>query len=74
MAHSSYQKNIIKRYYEHFDMYFYSEEEHQLQKAVSFAESAYDELSRRFDYKIQEPTPLIVYQTHSAFLQNNIII
>ncbi len=58
----------------HFDVYYYTAEEHQLKKAVSLAESAYDELSRVFDYQIQEPTPLIVYQTHSAFLQNNIIL
>lgn len=58
----------------HFDVYHYKAEEHQLQLAVSLAESAYDELSRRFDYQIQEPTPLIIYQTHSAFLQNNIIL
>ena len=58
----------------HFDVYYYTAEEHQLQNAVSLAESAYDELSRRFDYQIQEPTPLIIYQTHSAFLQNNIIV
>ena len=42
-----------------FDVYYYTAEEHQLQKAVSLAESAYDELSRVFDYQIQEPTPLI---------------
>ena len=58
----------------HFDVYYYESEEHLLQKTVSFAESAYDELSRAFDYQIQDPTPLIVYQTHSAFLQNNIIV
>jgi len=58
----------------HFDVYYYSAEEHLLQKIVSIAESAYDELSRTFDYQIQDPTPLIVYQTHSAFLQNNIIL
>ena len=59
---------------QHFDVYYYTEEEHLLQKLVSLAESAYDELSRTFDYQIQEPTPLIVYSTHSAFLQNNIIL
>jgi len=58
----------------HFDVYYYEAEEHLLQKAVSFAESAYDELSRTFDYQIQDPTPLIIYLTHSAFLQNNVII
>lgn len=58
----------------HFDVYYYAEEEHLLQKVVSFAESAYDRLSREFDYQIQEPTPLIFYATHSAFEQNNIIL
>jgi len=58
----------------HFDVYYYADEEHQLQKVVSFAESAYDELSRFFDYQIQDPTPLIIYQTHSAFQQQNVIV
>jgi len=58
----------------HFDVHYYAEEAQLLQKAVSFAESAYDELSRTFDFQIQDPTPLIIYQTHSAFLQNNIIL
>ncbi len=58
----------------HFDVYYYTAEEHLLQKLVSMAESAYDELSRTFDYQIQDPTPLIAYATHSAFQQNNIIL
>ena len=59
---------------QHFDVYYYESEAELLEKVASFAESAYDELSRAFDYQIQDPTPLIVYQTHSAFLQNNIIV
>ncbi len=58
----------------HFDVHYYEAEAHLLEKTVSLAESAYDELSRTFDFQIQEPTPLIVYATHSAFLQNNIIL
>lgn len=58
----------------HFDVYFDKENEHLLQKVVSFAESAYDQLSREFDFQIQKPTPLIFYPTHSAFEQNNIIL
>ena len=45
----------------HFDVYFYSDEEHLLPKVVSYAESAYDQLSREFDFQITEPTPLIFY-------------
>ena len=58
----------------HFNVHFYKQEEPQLQKVVSFAESAYDQLSRGFNYQIKEPIPLIYYATHSAFEQNNVII
>ncbi|MEM8993568.1 MAG: hypothetical protein AAGF23_02125, partial [Acidobacteriota bacterium] len=58
----------------HFDVYYYTEDEALLQRMVSYAESAYDELSRTFDYQIQDPVPLIVYDTHSAFQQTNVIL
>ena len=57
----------------HFDVYYYEEEADLLQKVVSFAESGYDSLSQEFDYQIKQPTPMIFYETHSAFEQNNII-
>jgi hypothetical protein len=58
----------------HFDVYYYEEEKHLLEKVVSYAESAYDELSQKFNYQIEQPTPLIFYETHSDFEQNNIIL
>lgn len=58
----------------HFNVHYYVAEEAQLQKVVSFAESAYDQLSREFNFQIKEPVPLIYYATHSAFEQNNIIL
>jgi len=58
----------------HFDVYYYADEEVLLEKVVSFAETAYDSLSRFFDYQIQEPTPLIFYANHSSFEQNNVIL
>lgn len=58
----------------HFNVYYYPGEEAQLQKVVSFAESAYDRLSRDFNFQIKDPVPLIYYATHSAFEQNNIIL
>jgi hypothetical protein len=57
----------------HFDVYYYQDEAGQLQKLVSFAESAYDHLSREFDYQIKTPTPLIIYRTHAEFQQTNVI-
>jgi Tol biopolymer transport system component len=58
----------------HFNLYYYRQEEPQLQKVVSFAESAYDQLSREFNFQIKDPVPLIFYATHSAFEQNNVIL
>jgi hypothetical protein len=58
----------------HFNVYYYEEEKQLLQKVVSFAESAYDRLSREFNFQIKEPIPLLIYATHSAFEQNNIIL
>ncbi|MEA2558863.1 MAG: hypothetical protein QOH06_367 [Acidobacteriota bacterium] len=58
----------------HFNVHYYSAEEPSLQKVVSVAESAYDQLSRGFNFQIKDPIPLIYYATHSAFEQNNIIM
>jgi Tol biopolymer transport system component len=58
----------------HFNVHYYDAEEPQLQKLVSMAESAYDQLSRGFNFQIKDPVPLIYYATHSAFEQNNIIL
>jgi Tol biopolymer transport system component len=56
----------------HFDVYFYDEEKPSLQRVVDDAESAYDDLSRKFNYQITKKIPLIFYATHSAFEQTNV--
>jgi hypothetical protein len=56
----------------HFDVYFYDEEQPSLQKVVDNAESAYDDLSRKFNFQITKKIPLIYYATHSAFEQTNV--
>lgn len=58
----------------HFDVYFYEEERDALQKVVNFAESAYDDLSRKFNFQISDRVPLIYYATHSDFEQTNVIL
>ena len=58
----------------HFNVHYYKVEEGSLRKVVSYAESAYDQLSREFNFQIKDPVPLIYYATHSAFEQNNIIL
>ncbi len=56
----------------HFDVFHYSRERQTLQKVVSMAESAYDELSRRLNYQIPKRVPIIYYASHAEFEQNNI--
>jgi Tol biopolymer transport system component len=58
----------------HFDVYFYEEERDQLQRVVDAAESAYLDLSQKFNFQISKKIPLIFYATHSAFEQTNIIL
>ncbi|HSN87558.1 MAG TPA: collagenase [Thermoanaerobaculia bacterium] len=58
----------------HFNVHYYTSVEPSLQKVVSFAESAYDQLARELNFQIKDPVPLIYYGTHSAFEQNNIIL
>ncbi|HET7453150.1 MAG TPA: hypothetical protein VFL12_10440, partial [Thermoanaerobaculia bacterium] len=55
----------------HFQIYFYTREAAALPKVASFAESAYDELSRSLNYQISHPIPLIYYATHAEFEQTN---
>jgi Tol biopolymer transport system component len=56
----------------HFDIYFYDEEKDQLQRVADMAESAYDDLSRKFNFQVSKKVPIIYYATHSAFEQTNV--
>lgn len=58
----------------HFDVYFYDEERDSLQRVVDAAETAYLDLSQKFNYQISKKIPLIYYATHSAFEQTNVML
>ena len=58
----------------HFDIYFYEQERGSLQRVVNLAESAYDDLSRKFNFQVPKKIPLIFYATHSAFEQTNTML
>ena len=58
----------------HFDVYFYDEERDSLQRVVDAAETAYLDLSQKFNFQISKKIPLIFYHTHSAFEQTNVIL
>jgi Tol biopolymer transport system component len=58
----------------HFDFYFYEEERNQLQRVVDISESAYLDLSQKFNFQISKKIPMIFYHTHSAFEQTNVML
>ncbi len=58
----------------HFDIYFYEEERASLQRVVDSAESAYLDLSQKFNFQVSKKIPLIYYHTHSAFEQSNVML
>ena len=58
----------------HFDVYFYETERDSLQRVVDAAESAYLDLSQKFNFQISKKIPLIYYHSHSAFEQSNVIL
>ena len=45
-----------------------------LQRVVDAAESAYLDLSKKFNFQISKKIPLIFYATHSAFEQTNVML
>ena len=58
---------------EHFDIYFYEEENFLLDYTASVVEDAYDRISRIIDYKPLLKFPVIIYKSHQEFEQTNII-
>ncbi len=57
---------------EHFQIYFYVENEQLLKGLVETAESAYKKISTELKYQIAEPVPLIYYTTYTDFEQTNL--
>ena len=58
----------------HFRISFYDRAEPSLPRVASFAESAYDQISRKLNFQIPEPVPLIIYANHAEFEQTNVIV
>jgi len=58
----------------HFTIYFYTREEVVLNKVASFAESAYDDISRQLNFQIPKSINLIFYSSHSDFEQTNTLL
>jgi hypothetical protein len=58
---------------DHFEIYFYPEIEHHLERVVSYAESAYQHISGELKHDLASRVPLMLYKTQSEFQQQHII-
>jgi Tol biopolymer transport system component len=58
---------------DHFDVYF-AQDGYPLAEFAAFAaESAYTSISKLFRYQIMNRVPLIIYNSHNAFQQTNVL-
>ncbi len=57
----------------HFDVHFYEDAYPTATFAAAVLESAYTEITRELNYRIQDPIPVFVYNSHNDFQQTNII-
>jgi Tol biopolymer transport system component len=58
---------------EHFDIYFYPEEEAAIRTAAQIAERWYKRLSRLFNHDLRGKQPLIMYASHPQFEQTTVL-
>src|SRR4051812_6789798 len=58
---------------DHFEIYYYPEIEHHLERVAGYAESAYQQVSSDLKHDLSAKTPLILFKTHSEFEQENVI-
>jgi hypothetical protein len=58
---------------EHFDIYYYPEEEQAVRIAARMAERWYTRLSRLLEFEFVDRQPLIIYASHPDFQQTNTV-
>ena len=58
---------------EHFNIYFYSDEEEIARIGAGIAEDAYRDLAAKFNHEVRDKTPLIIYSSPNYFTQTNVI-
>jgi Tol biopolymer transport system component len=58
---------------DHFDIYFAQDGEYLAEFTAAAAESAYTSISKSFHYQLVNRVPIIVYNSHNAFQQTNVI-
>jgi hypothetical protein len=57
---------------DHFEIYYYPELEHHLERVSGYAESAYQKISSDLRHDLSIKVPMILFKTHSEFEQQNV--
>jgi hypothetical protein len=57
---------------EHFEIYYYPELQHHLERIASYAESAYQQISADLHHDLSFKVQMILFKTHSEFQQQNV--
>jgi Tol biopolymer transport system component len=71
VQYRSFDFQVLKT--EHFDIYFYPEEQAVIQDVARMAERWYARLARVLDHQLSSRQPLILYASHPHFEQTNVI-
>src|ERR1044071_5334203 len=58
---------------DHFEIYYYPEEEQHLERIAGYAESAYQHISSDLKHDLAFKVPLIIFKTSSEFQKENVI-
>lgn len=59
---------------EHFDVYYYNSNNYMLAEFAAYSlEAAYQQLSQDFQHEIDERIRVIIYDSHAAFSQTNVV-
>ncbi len=70
VQYSTLDWNVLES--DHFDLYYYTEEEELARLALEMAEESYQDLQAKFAHQIHRRIPLIIYNSFMDFEQNNI--
>ena len=57
---------------DHFDIFYYADDTHGLQKIANLAESAYKSISEEIKHQLSASVPLLYYRTSTDFYQTNL--
>ena len=59
---------------DHFDIYYYTEEEYLAERTAKLADAAYDSLSRTFGHELKARVPIIIYRSQNEFQETNVTL